>query len=285
MGAMAEPGWYSDPTAPEGRRYWDGQRWAAEGKPPRRGGGMAMWLVIALLVIGMVIGAILFFPQGSNIFAATPEDTRSAHPTGTQWNELEPTETPTPEPVETGFGTPIECPVASDYPRSELVDGRLHGGGLSIDPPSGDAWQMTAAWIDWMYDSNGMVRDIAPGWISNVNVGYIKVSDGFSPNMSVAAEQFVTCMASSGMFAGFERRELLINQDYLVSDRIGWRLTSNIFVGNQLFQGIQGDVVDVILVPTDDDDRFAVYVTCATIGNEENQQEVAHSLASLRFDG
>ena len=41
----------------------------------------------------------------------------------------------------------------------------------------------------------------------------------------------------------------------------------------------------VILVPTGDKDRFAVYVSCATIDHEENQREVEHALASLRFDG
>lgn len=246
---------------------------------------MGTWLVVALIVVATVIGAILLFPQGTNIFAATPEDHRTARPTGSQWNELEPTETPSPQPIESAFGTPIQCPFTEETPRSEIVDGRLHGGGLSIEPPASGPWEQSGAWIAWMYDSNGMIRDIAPGWISNINVGYIDTSDGFSQNMSAAAEQFVTCMASSGMFFGFERREILINQDYVVSDRIGWRLTSNIYVDNMRDQGIEGDVVDVILVPTDDPDRFAVYVSCATIDHAENQQEVASSLATLRFDG
>lgn len=284
MDLMAQPGWYADPTAPQGRRYWDGRRWVDEG-PPRGRGAMALWLVVALLVVATVVGAIVLFPRGANPFTATPEDTRSSRPTGTQWNEREPTETPTPNPVETGFGEPIDCPVSEDLPRSEIVDGRLHGGGLSIEPPSGNRWENTSAWIDWLHDSNGMIRDIAPGWISNVNVGYIKVSDGFSSEMSAAAEQFVTCMASSGMFFGFERREILINQEYAVSNRIGWRLTSNIYVDNQRHNDIEGDVVDVILVPTDDSDRFAVYVSCVTIGHEENRGEVDVSLASLRYDG
>ena len=281
---MAEPGWYADPTAPHGRRYWDGQRWIQAG-PVRQGPGTGLWVVIALLVITAVIAAIILVPRGANPFAATPEDNRSARPSGTQWNELVPTETPSPTPVETGFGQPLDCPYTGEAPRSDLRNGRLHGGGLSIEPPSGSGWYQSGAYIDWLYESNGMIRDIAPGWISNVNVGYIRVSDGFSPVMSTAAEQFVTCMASSGMFFGFERREILINEDYVVSDRIGWRLTSNIFVGNQLHQGIEGDVVDIILVPTGDKDRFAVYVSCATIDNDENQREVEHALASLRFDG
>ena len=67
--------------------------------------------------------------------------------------------------------------------------------------------------------------------------------------------------------------------------RRGWRLTSNVYVSNQRHHGIEGDVVDIVLVPTDDPDKIAAYVSCATIGHEENQKEVRHSLDSLRFDG
>ena len=28
--STAPPGWYPDPTAPDGRRYWDGTQWSAE---------------------------------------------------------------------------------------------------------------------------------------------------------------------------------------------------------------------------------------------------------------
>lgn len=281
---MAQPGWYADPTAPDGRRYWDGQRWADPNPAPKKP-ALWLWLVIALLVVGILVAAVVFFPRGSNPFAATPEDTRTARPTGTQWNELEPTETATPTAEQTGFGGIIDCPYSGESPRSEIRDGRLHGGGLSIEPPTGSAWRTQGAYIDWMYDSNSMIREIATGWISNVNVGYIKVSDGFSDNLKVASEQFVTCMASSGMFLGFTKREVLHNEEYRVSQQDGWRLTSNVFVAGRENLGIQGDVVDVILVPTDDEDKIAVYVSCVTIDHQVNAAEVQHSLDTLRYDG
>lgn len=280
---MAQPGWYADPTAPEGRRYWDGQRWI-DPTPHKKTPSTWLWLGIALVVVASIVAAIVLWPSSGNPFASTPEDTRTTRPTGQQWDERIPTETPTPTPVETGFGQPIDCPSSGEFPRSEPRDGRITGGGLSVAEPGG-SWRDSPSWIDWMYDNNSMTRSIAPGWVSNVNVGYIKVSDGFAASLPQAAEQFVTCMASSGMFAGFEKRELLRNEDFSVSGRIGWRLTSNIYVGNQIANGIEGDTVDIVLVPTDDKDRIAVYVTCATIDLEDNQAEADKLLASLRYDG
>lgn len=283
MGRMAQPGWYADPTAPDGRRYWDGQRWLDQ-TPQKKPSGTWLWLGIALVVVASIVVALILWPGSASPFASVPEDTRTARPSGKQWDEREPSPTETPTPVETGFGQPIECPYSEEYPRSEPRDGRLSGGGLSVAEPGGE-WIDSVAWIDWMYDNNSMIRPIVPGWISNVNLGYIKVSDGFSSSLPQAAEQFVTCMASSGMFDGFVKRELLRNEDFNVSGRIGWRLTSNIYVDNQLMHGIEGDTVDIVLVPTDDKDRIAVYVTCATINLSDNQEEADQLLASLRWDG
>lgn len=280
---MAQPGWYADPTAPDGRRYWDGQRWL-EAPGPGKPSNTWLWLGIALVLIASLVVGLILWPSDGNVFGATPEDTRSARPTGKQWDEREPSETPSPTPVETGFGEPIICPYAGTIPRSEVRDGRLSGGGLSIDAPDGE-WEEQPAYISWLWDDNSMIRPIAPGWISNVNLGHIRVSDGFSSSLPQAAEEFMSCMASSGMFEGFERRELLRSEDYSVDGRIGWRLTSNIYVSNQLFQGIEGDTVDVVLIPTDDKDQIAVYVTCATIDLQDNQAEAQAMLESLRWDG
>lgn len=281
---MAQPGWYADPTAPDGRRYWDGQRWL-DPEPKRRGASGWVWLVVALTVVGAVVAALLILPNGTALIGATPEDRRTTRPTGEQWDELMPSSTPTPTEIESEFGEFIDCPDAGEWPRSDIVNGRLRGGGLSVTPPEGPEWTTSPAHIAWLHDSNSMLRSIVPGWISNINVGYIRVSDGFSADPRVAAEQFVTCMASSGMFMGFTKRTVLSNESWSVGGRPAWRLTSNVYVGDWGHEGIEGDTVDIIIVPTDDDDRLAVYVTCVTIGHEENIREVEPVLDSLLYDG
>lgn len=281
---MAQPGWYADPSAPNGRRYWDGERWL-DPEPKRKGVSTWVWLVVALAVVGALVAALLIFPGSGNPFAATPEDTRTTRPTGEQWDELVPSETPTPTEVESQFGEVIDCPSSGVWPRSDIVQGRLHGGGLSVTPPEGPEWRTSPAHIDWLYDSNSMLREIVPRWISNVNVGYIKVSDGFSDDPRVAAEQFVTCMASSGMFMGFTKRTVLFNEAWSVGGRPAWRLTSNVYVADWGHEGIEGDTVDIIIVPTDEPDHLAVYVSCVTIRHEENIREVEPVLDSLLYEG
>lgn len=281
---MAQPGWYPDPAAPDGRRYWDGQRWL-DPEPQRRGVSNWVWLVAALTLVGVLVAALVLFPSVANPFAPTPEDRRTTRPTGEQWDELLPSETPTPTEIESEFGESIDCPSSGEWPRSEIVDGRLHGGGLSIVPPQGDKWVMSPAHFAWMYDYNSVLREITPGWISNVNVGYILVSDGFSTDPKAAAEQFVTCMSSSGMFRGFTKRTVLFNEPWDVAGRPAWRLTSNVYVSDWDREGIEGDTVDIVIVPTDDPDRLAVYVSCVTIRHEENIREVEPVLDSLLYEG
>lgn len=285
---MAQPGWYADPTAPEGRRYWDGQRWV-DPQPPRKGPAGWVWLVIALTVVAALVAALLIFPTRANPFASTPEDTRTSRPSGEQWDERVPSDTPTPTEIESQFGDVVDCPVNGESPRSELIDGRLHGGGLSIAAPQGPQWETRPSYIDWLYDNNSMTREIVTegfsGWVSNVNVGYILTSDGFSADPKAAAEQFISCMASSGMFAGFTRRTVLWNEPWDVSGRSAWRLTSKVYVNDWEHHGIEGDTVDLVLVPTDEQGRIAVYVSCVTIDHQENIREVEPVFDSLRYEG
>lgn len=279
---MADPGWYADPTAPDGKRYWDGQAWVDTGPPKRRG---LTWALVGLVVV--VTGAIviaLIQPSVPGLpFLPSPTDTRTARPTDNQWNELAPTDTPSPTPVESGFGEIIDCPTSGENPRSEVRDGRLSSGHLSIDMTKDPDWQTAPSYVDWMYDYNSAIRSIAPGWISNAGVGHILVSDGFSDNLKTAAEQFISCMASSGMFTGFYKREVLLNEDYTVAGVIGWRLLSKVYVTGHERHNIQGDEVNIVLLPTDDADKIAVYVSCATIDHQDSLAEVQGMFETLTY--
>ncbi|GAB3817656.1 hypothetical protein GCM10028820_18980 [Tessaracoccus terricola] len=289
---MSAPGWYPDPAGSNGYRYWDGNSWTNQTSDGSAGGGHGsgadgggsgrnrtwIWFTVALVVIAAVIVALLWRPAA--LFPETPEDTNSARPSGSQWNELEPTETPT-DPDELGPGDLVDCPRNSDDDRSDIAaDGRMHGGGLSFEARTD--WRSSPVYMPWIYDHNSQTREIVFGWQSNLSVGTVKKEEGFtSPRQ--AAESIMACMSSSSLFEDFSGREDLLNEDFELQGKRGWRITANVRV-DDFGDGIEGDVVDIIVLDLGDAETFSIFISCATIGHEENLQEVAEATATLRVD-
>lgn len=277
---VSAPGWYPDPSTRDGGvRYWDGSNWthhttgttpAPQHKRPW------LWFVVAMVVI---VGLVAIFVIRPDAWTTTPQDTNSAKPTGSQWDEVPPTQTPT-QPQETGGGDIIDCPQNSDDSRSEISpDGRMQGGGLSFEAPSG--WSKRPVYMPWLYDHNSTIRTIAPGWMSNLSAGEVLRSEGFKDPRGTAS-QLMGCLASSGLYFGFTGREDLSNESFTLDGQGGWRITSEVRVDNQ--GDIEGDVVDVIVLDLGDPDHFSVFISCATIDDDKNLAEVARATESLRVD-
>jgi hypothetical protein len=61
------PGWYPDPQAPGGQRYWDGQGWTDAVAGETAGGGIRLnWaslvslrVIFTALICGLLVGALL----------------------------------------------------------------------------------------------------------------------------------------------------------------------------------------------------------------------------------
>lgn len=230
-----------------------------------------------MMVVAAVVAGLIWrpTPQAGSVV----QDTNSARPTGSQWDELDPTAQPS-MPEDTGQGQTIECPQNSmDYRSSIDKDGRMRGGGLSFQAQEG--WRNTAVYLPWLYDHNSQTRPITSQWMSNLSVGIVKRSEGFtSPRQT--ARSIMDCMSSSDLFHGLSGREDLVNESHRLDGRIGWRITANVFVDNQ--GPIKGDVVDIIVLDLGDPDTYSVFISCATIDLEENLAEVAESTASLRVE-
>ncbi len=227
----------------------------------------------------VIIGLVAVFVLRPAGLAVSSGDPNSARPTGSQWNELPTTETPT-EPEDPADGGLIDCPQNSLDDRSEISrDGRMHGGGLSFEPPGGFDWRDEPVFMPWLYDHNSTTKEIVWGWQSNVSVGEVRRSEGFADPRSTAS-QLMGCLASSGLYLGFTGRDDLRDESFTLDGNAGWRITSDVFVDSQ--GDIKGDVVDVIVLDLGDPDTFAVFISCATIEDEENLAEVATVTESLR---
>lgn len=278
---MSAPGWYPDPSNGGGSlRYWDGAAWSQEttgGQTPRVRRPW-LWFVLAMAIIAGLIALFVLRPGG---LTAAPEDTNSAKPTGSQWNEVLPTETPS-KPQETGSGQIIDCPQNSFDDRSEISsDGRMHGGGLSFEAPGDWAWEDRPVGMPWLYDHNSTIKRITDGWMSNLSVGEVLRSEGFQDPRSTAT-QLMGCLASSMLYSGFTGREDLTNEAFTLGGQGGWRITANVRVDSQ--GAIEGDVVDIIVLDLGDTDTLSVFISCATIDDEGNLAEVATATETLSVD-
>lgn len=280
---MSTPGWYPDPSQGGRLRFWDGTAWTekttsatTEPEPPRARRPW-LWFALAMVVVAGLLLTLVWRP--TQLLGASPEDTNSARPTGSQWNEMDPTATPS-DPQDTGQGQIVECPQNSMDYRSRIdSDGRMRGGGLSFIARKG--WRNEPVSMPWLYDHNSQIKTITDGWMSNLSIGYVKRSEGFTSPRQTAAS-LMSCLASSDLYMGFTGREDLRNEAYTLDGRTGWRMTANVYVGNQ--GPIKGDVVDIIVLDIGDPDTFSVFISCATIDLKSNLDEVAEATASLRLE-
>lgn len=275
---MSQPGWYPRPDGPP--RYWDGSRW--HDAEPRRGSAAVGWVIGGLLLIATIVLVLVLQPSAVRNLAGggAPEDTRSDKPTVQPWDERS---APPEEPGEEDDGgmTPQECPNVG-MPYSDVAgDGRMHAGGVSIVAPMEPGWAASTTYMPWMAEQNSRTRGIVDGWVASVDVGTVREVDGFrTPKQS--AKAMVSCMASSWMYDGYTGHEFLVDEAFSLDGSSGWHVKVNVYVDR--FDGIRGDVLDVVILDIGRDGELSVVVGCATIDHADSIREVDQALATMRVD-
>ena len=290
---MANAGWYPDPA---GRTdlyyYWDGTRWTGQtttdpasaplptqpGKPKSRNGfwiALGVIIVATVLVIWLTVASIGRSGTGGG---TVQPDWNSAKPTESAWDE---TSTPTPPP--TG-GTLVDCPVTKvTNTTKQKNDNYLRGGGLAFEKVP--LWTVQPLYLQWVSDFTGQVKEIYPGWMSNVGVAALNNEDGFT-DLRVSATQTLDCFASSGYYLYFTGRETLLDEAMTVDGRPAWRIRAKVFVDSPDLPQVDGDVVDIIVVDLGPNkDHLGLFVSSATIDDEPVIAIVDEVIASLRVDG
>ncbi len=280
---MAQPGWYPDPGGSDAPRYWDGTAWApvaTEKDGPGNPGGhrrnSLIGIGIGLAAILLVVALMVWQPWNSGPWGS-PEDTNSAKPTGSQWNELEPTETPsTPQPTD-GDGRPVACPLVEEgnnEPQGTwyVSDGIQYRGVPGWD--DGGGWT-----IDFASDRSGQVEGVADTWVAITAIGQIDTAD-FSPDPRTAATQASDCLSSSFFYRTLDYRERLQDEPFTTSDGVeGWIIRENYW--NIPEQPVTGDEVVVVVLDAGDGSTLTLFHSQAPIEDQERKDMVAAALDSL----
>ena len=289
LGAMAQPGWYPDPSGTPGQlRYFDGNAWTTQVMPAaapgtkQKGSGPSTGTIVAVVVGMLVLGLVIWLavrPSGGRSF---PEDTNSSSPTISAWDETSTPSsappTPSEEPTNTG-GDPAACPpYVSDYALDQPRDGRYTGGGLSF--PEIPGYQNSYGWgLDWASDRAGQRNSVTPTWVSIAVVGEIDRSD--FPTPQSATNQLMQCLSSSTYFQNFSGRKDLQNEAITIDGRSGRKLVSEIRVAGRA-DGVQGDVVTLIVLDVGHEGKYAVFCGMAPIGDAERNQYVNSAMDGLQ---
>ncbi|HEX2855918.1 MAG TPA: DUF2510 domain-containing protein [Propionibacteriaceae bacterium] len=291
---MSMPGWYPDPGGAPGRyRYWDGSRWSAEttsdpqhasvptpdGPRPPRGGRGGLVAAVAAVVVAVL--ALVWFLNRGQSTASAPEDTSTATPTVSAWNE---TSTPTPRPSSTASqpapsqGTLVSCPQDGGDVNIP-VGGILQAGALSATAIPN--WTPGGFSMRWAFGTEAVTDTVYPGWFSVASVSMLSKADGFtSPKAS--AYSVMSCFASSSYYTGFTGRQDLLSERVTIDGHQGWRIRSDVRVSISNLPQVQGDVVDVIVVDTGSPDSLGLFVSSYTIGDTSRGPLVDQCIASLK---
>ena len=285
---MAQTGWYPDPGGSGAPRYWDGHGWATHpvgdattGGPSGHGGGSRRSPIIGiglgLLTIVLVVAVMIWQPWNSSTRLATG-DTNSARPTGSQWNELEPTETPSsPQPTD-GDGRPVACPLVQ-APEGKRQSGWYVSGDIRFRGVPGWTEEEGGWTIDFASKRSGQRDDVKDNWVSITAIGQLSTTD-FSRDARTAAAQVSDCLSSSFFYYTLDYRERLQDEAFITSDGVeGWIIRENYW--NIPGQAVSGDEVVVVVLEAGDDDTLTLFHSQAPIEDEQRKDLVATALDSL----
>jgi hypothetical protein len=256
---------------------YGGYQGVPAGGPGGPGVGTTIALVVlaVLLVIGLGVGG--FF----GVRALTDDDDTAAGGDGASETATTGTDEPTEatsEPTEDSTDgtepTTQQChggvPAPSVEPPNDAT--RISGGGLSIPvPPGYDVevpYSVAFTFADDFTPSQKVIEQTkTSGWVSIYGVGALRKANGFE-TPEQAAEVVMSCMAASPeLYSDFSGRTDLSDGEVTVGGRDGYQVSAELRVDDPAIT-VEGDVAQVIVVDTGDEDTFGLYISVVPIGDQ-----------------
>ncbi|MDR2619731.1 MAG: DUF2510 domain-containing protein [Propionibacteriaceae bacterium] len=300
---MALRGWYPDPGGQPGRyRYWDGVGWSTltttnpNSAPPitaattdnrkqrNRDRGW-LYALIALALVTIITVVFIVIRSGTPDYTPATEDSNSAKPTVSGWDETSVPSTP-PPPTNSGGGELVACPFNWSNTYTPQRGNTLRSGNVVVDKVPG--WSETEMWLEFAYDrhfQNYILYSAGThSWMADVGVASLANSDGFI-DIRTTAEQVMQCMASSQYYSGFTGRTDLLSEQIRISGHAAWRLRSEIYVKDLDFPNVKGDITEVIVIDLGpDSDHLGLYTASCTIDDAYTCNAMDQATATLRVE-
>ncbi len=288
---MAQPGWYPDPQDPNRPRYWDGQAWGAAGQLPGGAPNNAasrsktpLWIGLGVMVAVIAVVAALALtgnlPGGT---IAAPDNTQTARPTGSVWDETLPSESPTPSdpPPSDDVGELVECPRVSNVRASANSASRVYGADLSFEPPR-TGWDVSdRTWANTLADQ-GVAERNHPGttWYNVLVVGLAPSEHGFT-DPRITARQVMDCHLSSISYPGLTGKTLVVDEAVEIDGHPGWRV--RVEAGSTDAPG-GGSAAEYVVVDTGNPEGLSVFWGGAVNADQQAMADVQEVRETLRVE-
>jgi len=282
MGFMATPGWYPDPDGSDTPRYWNGEDWEesfGEKTDSRSATRSNAWILgVGALTLLIVVSVILWQPWKSNPWSA-PTDNNSSRPTGRQWDETIPSESPTSPQPSDGQGRPTACPIAQNPSLPTPQGNWFHSGGIRYQGVPD--WRTNKGnYIDFASERSGQDDQVTSTWVAVTAIGQLSKTD-YSADTRTAAKQLISCLSTSYYYRRLERVEILEDKSFRTTDGVdGWLIRAN-FWNKPGYYDVLGDEAVVVILDQGAAGTVTLFHTQAPIGDSARKEMVKKSLESL----
>ncbi len=249
---------------------------------------------VVMIVAGLalvLIGVVAVFASTNQAAQRGYETTASPTPTRESPTATNPTQSPTkqPSPTPTPTETPIilkpsevkaKCHLGGPKPRAQhpVDDEWIYGGKIAMRRVP--EWKDKGFAFLWVHDIDSQTFQHSEGWFNGASVSALRVQEGFE-NTEKAAKSSLSCVAGSYYtdLTGLEYK--FVKQVSLGGKKGHWvRAQANVDTPELL--GIEGDIIDVVVIDTGAEGDLSMFLSTATIGDDTNIKKMEDLINNLR---
>ncbi|MGB3956157.1 MAG: DUF2510 domain-containing protein [Brooklawnia sp.] len=280
---MTDRGWYDDPDGTPFRlRHWDGEQWTQHLAPagsepaptaadrPRSGAGLKAALIgLAILT---ALGGLYTIGVLAGVVSGP-----GAPPSGRHPGHF--------DSPSAGSTPVLYCPGYFSGERAETITGdpeRVYGGQLSMTrPPDAQSEPVRLAFADTQEIIYFEVRE---GWIAPATLGRVIEADGYT-DLPTAAALVMHCLIHDPMlYPDATDRIELHSEAVTVDGHPAHQLRYEVQVAQPEHPELAGDIVDVIMVDTDDQFGYSFFFGAWPIDDAAIEQRITDLADTLRVE-